>query len=356
MVKMRKKKYSKKSNVNKNIEYKTKSQKQFLNNISSYDIIFDVLNEGNSITNAEKIEKELLEKVDNKQNTPTDFDEKLNQIKSTNATENDKKNKKICFKRETIIKLRRKNLLIKRLKNLQKKYCKKTNKYFKSKNKIKNEDDSISDITKETPSPIIKNVIKNEIKSNLEDKKIDEKKSMINKDKNCSNLNENKKGDKKYISKTEKVEDKKINFMNEENININNNNEDNMSLSLSENNNNNEQIQPQNGGININNNEDNMSISSSNSNPNVLIYENSENSGSQINNQNPTENNVVNLDNEDNLNDDLENNNINIDGMNEYVNYLDNLPNEENNNVEDNGDALQNPDFGNLNSNKQGIK
>ena len=120
MVKMRKKKYSKKSNINKNLEYKTKNKKQFQNNISSYENIFDELDRGRSITNAEIIEKELLEKVDNKQNTPTDFDEKLNQIKSTNATDNDIKNKKICFKRETIIKLRRKNLLIKRLQNLQK--------------------------------------------------------------------------------------------------------------------------------------------------------------------------------------------------------------------------------------------
>ena len=393
MVKIRKKRYSKKSSINKTGEHKTKCQKQILNNISAYENIFEELDKGRSLSNAENIEKELLEKVDNKQNTPTDLDEKLNQIKSTNATDNDNKNKKICFKRNTIIKLRRKNLLMKRLQNLQKNKYKKAYKYLQTKNKknkiiIKNEDDSISSTTKETPSPIMKNVIKNDIKSNLEDKKIDEKKSLIKN--GSSSLNENKKGDKKYISKTEKAEDKKINILNEENININNNednmslslsennnnnneqahpqnggnnniinnNEDNMSLSLSENNNNNEQFHPQNLGNNINNNEDNISISSSNSNPNVLIYsenqDNSEENGTQNNNQNLTENNVVNLDNEENnsLNDDMENNNINIDGMDDYVTFLNNLPDEEINNDGDNGDVLQNPDFGNLNSNK----
>ena len=359
MVKIRKKRYSKKSSINKSGEHKAKCQKQILNNISAYENIFEELDKGRSLSNAENIEKELLEKVDNKQNTPTDLDEKLNQNKSTNATDNDKKNKKICFNRNTLIKLRRKNLLMKRLQNLQKNKYKKAYKYLQTKNKknkiiIKNEDDSISSTTKETPSPIMKNVIKNDIKSNLEDKKIDEKKILIKN--GSSSLNENKKGDKKYISKTEKAEDKKINILNEENIYINNN-EDNMSLSLSENNNNNEHFHPQNLGNNINNNEDNISISSSNSNPNVLIYsdqENSEENGTQNNNQNLTENNVVNLANEENnsLNDDMENNNINIDGMDDYVHFLNNLPDEEINNDGDNGDVLQNPDFGNLNSNK----
>ena len=367
MTKMRKKKKNlKKSDSNKSQGYKAKSQKQMQNNIFYCEKIFEEL-ESSSNSNAERIEKEILEKIDNKQNNLTDFDEKLSQIKSTNETDNFKKYIKICLSK-TIIKLRRENLLSKRLNNLDKNRHKKNKDIYKlleiknikiEKNnflkfRLKIIDNSLCEsITKETPNI---NKKQKEIKPELKDKKIDKKKSLIK---------EHKKEDVKYISKTEKAEDKKICISIEEN----NNNGDNMSLSLSENNNN-EQIQNEEN----NNNIHNMSISSLESNTGVFIYtENNTNSegnnnGTEINNQNPTETNVIeNYDN--NLDDDYENNNVNIVGMNDYVNFVNDLNNvleeeynninnnvDNNDNVDGNDDVFQNPNVVNCQSNKKGIK
>lgn len=337
---IRKKKFLKKSNIVKKQDKISRVNKPIQNNISSCDKIFEELDKGSSLINAEKIEKELIEKVDNKENNTTDLVEQLNKIKIKSSTITDyksnKQNKKKFLIRKTIIKLRRLNRKIKRF-NLQKKY-----KIFKNKKRkfiIKYQKHFIFEsITYHTSIKKIENILKiieknNEVKGKLKDKKFYEKKTLI---KNKINHNQNKKEVQKNISKTEKAEDKNnyiLNALNSGNINNNMNN-----IPFISENNNNVHIQSENEGNNfINNNVENMSISSSNSNSNNVNHiNNEERNGQQINNQNQTESEDVESledslsnDENNNLNQDFINNNNHNVKMYDYLEYVNTLPAQE---------------------------
>ena len=198
-----KKKFVKKSKSDKNQKNKSKPKKPLPNNIFSSEIIFDELDKGSSHTNAYKIEQ-LLEKIDNKQNTPTDIEDKLNQIKSTNETDNNKKYKKdkeiLFWKKKSIIKLRRINKKIKRYNYLHKKY--KIIKNKESKINLKNKEDFIYDsVTKQTPTKQIKKILNKIEKETKINEKLNEKKLLVNKDKNRKHHKDNKKIAKKKIKK-----------------------------------------------------------------------------------------------------------------------------------------------------------